>query len=122
MENYSTASSSYNSSNTTPCQVYSPLPIRSPLALDICINLSEDAFPALDLDFQVKPPTQHYPNKLLMKKLQKLERDDESTSDNPEEYEFFCYLKPNVSFQPSFDLSFTEDQDLHEHPEQPESR
>ena len=108
MENYSTASSSHTSSDTTPCQVYSPLPIRSPLALDICINLSEDIFPAVEHDIQVKPPTLQLPNKLLMKKLQRLERDDESTSD---EYKFFQLFELNILLQFSFDYSFTDDQD-----------
>lgn len=96
MENISTASSNHTSSNATPCQLYSPLPIRSPLALDICINLSEDVFPSLELDFQAKTSVIHRPNKLIMKKLQKLDKDDDSSSDTADEYEYLRLIHSNA--------------------------
>lgn len=82
MDTYSTASSTHTSSSATPCQVYSPMPIRSPLALDICVNLSEDVFSAPEFDIYVKSSlTEPRPNKFLFKKLQQLTREDENSSD-----------------------------------------
>lgn len=85
MESFSTASSNQASINTTPCQLYSPLPIRSPISLDICINLSEDAFFTAEVDLQAKPARSQRPNKMLMKKLKKLDREDDLSTDNPDE-------------------------------------
>lgn len=85
MENLSTTSSSRASSSNTPCQVYSPLPIRSPLALDICVNLSDEVFSSPEFEPHAYSLIEKRPNKLLFRKLQQLNRDDETSSDCTDE-------------------------------------